>query len=97
MAGYVREADPLVLREAGDRDPAVPASAAIDAVRRRRLVGRSIAGPRRGAPVGRPVQHRRATEEESSLRLRRIDTLTLARALTMVQRGEDGQREAVGT
>src|SRR5262249_52885793 len=73
--GGARQRPPFVIAEAGDRDPAILAGAAIGAVRRRRLIGRAVAVAAEHAVVGRPVEDRRAGQEDAALALRGVDPL----------------------
>src|SRR5689334_60636 len=96
MLGDPGQRAPFLVSEAGDRNPAVLALAAISAVRRRRLVRRAVAVPIELAIVDRPVEDRRAGQENAALALRSVDPLSLAGALAVIDRAEQGQRVAVG-
>src|SRR5271165_7377822 len=96
MSGDLRQSAPFVICEAGNGDPAVLALTAIGAVRRCRLVRRPVAVAVEGALIGRPVEDRRAGQENAELALRGVDPLALAGALAVVDRAEQCQRVAVG-
>src|SRR5205823_2263141 len=76
--------------------PAVLARAAISAVRRRRFIGRTVAVAAEHALIGRPVEYRRAGEKDAALALRGVDPLSLAGALAVIDRTEQGQRVTIG-
>src|SRR4029077_19901094 len=84
--GTPRQCVPFSVGEAGERDPAVLALAAIGAVRRRRLVRRAVAVAVEHALIRRPVEDRRAGEENAALALRGVNPLPLAGALAVIDR-----------
>src|SRR5438874_13595380 len=94
--GNPRQRLPFRVGEAGDRDPAVLARAAISAVRRGGLIRRTVAVAAEHAPIGRPVEYRRASEKYAALALRGVDPLSLAGALAVIDRTEQSQRVTIG-
>src|SRR5439155_25446245 len=96
LLGDLRQSMPFGIGEAGDGDPAVLAGATVGAVRRGRLIGRAVAVAPPLALIGRPVEDRRAGQEDAGLALRGVDPLALAGALAVIDRAEQGQRVAIG-
>src|SRR5690242_4427106 len=84
VPGDLRQCAPFVIREAGNGDPAVLTLAAVGAVRRRRLVRRTVAIAAELALVGGPVEDRRAGQENTGLTLRGVDPLAFASARAVI-------------
>src|SRR3984893_9245459 len=96
VPGDLRQCAPFVVSEGGNGDPAVLALTAISAVRRCRSVWRTVAVAEELALIGRPVEDRGASQENTRLALRGVDPLALASALAVIDRAEQCQRIAIG-